>query len=118
MSTTDVAVTATVYAELRAKQEGTDIGPEELEAWLLYADKNYDEDSFTPEEWDGILEAHNRDYQGVHESFREFVEERAGDMWDIDFFLSQYIDWDLLENDWEDDYVSYSGEFGVHVWHI
>jgi len=39
-------------------------------------------------------------------------------MWDIDFFLSQYIDWDLLENDWEDDYVSYSGEFGVHVWHI
>jgi len=118
MSTTDVAVTATVYAELRAKQEGTDIGPEELEAWLLYADKNYDEDSFTPEEWDGILAEHNRNYQGVHDSFREFVEAQATEMWDIGFDLSGYIDWDSLESDWEHDYDFHSGDFGVHVWVI
>ena len=116
MSTTDVAVTATEYAEHHARVTGFDPAPELVEAWLLYADNNYDEDSFTVKQWDEIMTAHETSFRGVYESFREFVEERAGDMWDIDFVLSQYIDWDSLENDWEDEYTCHSGDFGVHVW--
>ena len=116
MSTTDVAVTATEYAEIVARQTGYDPSPEEAEAWLLYADNNYDEDSFTVQQWDEIHRRHEEAYRGIHESFREFVEERASEMWDIDFVLSAYIDWDSLESDWEYDYDSQSGEFGVHVW--
>jgi hypothetical protein len=116
MSTTDVAVTATEYAELHAKQTGMDMSPEELEAWELYADNNYDEDSFTVQQWDEVFRTHEEAYRGMHASFREFVEERASEMWDIDFHLSGYIDWDSLESDWEYDYDSHSGWYGCHVW--
>lgn len=116
MSTTDVAVTAAEYAEHHARFTGIDLPPEFTEAWLLYADNNHDEDAFTVKQWDEILMAHEESYRGVYDSFRDFVEERASDLWDIDFHLSGYIDWDSLENDWEYNYEHQSGNFGVHVW--
>jgi hypothetical protein len=82
----------------------------------LYADNNYDEDSFTVQQWDEVFRTHEETYRGMHASFREFVEERASEMWDIDFHLSGYIDWDSLESDWEYDYDSHSGWYGCHVW--